>query len=45
VELPPDEVIHHQLVQSLAKTFRFSHVEVKDDSECTEMVYSAAAQQ
>uniref|UniRef100_A0ACD5YG38 Uncharacterized protein n=1 Tax=Avena sativa TaxID=4498 RepID=A0ACD5YG38_AVESA len=40
VELPPDEVIHDQLVQSLATTFRFSDVQVKDDSECAEMIYS-----
>lgn len=46
VELPPDEVIHDQLVQSLAKTFRFSDVQVKDDSEeCAEMIYSAATAQ
>lgn len=45
VELPPDEVIHDQLVQSLAKTFRFSDVKFKDDSECAEMIYSAAAAQ
>uniref|UniRef100_A0A0E0NUC1 lipoyl(octanoyl) transferase n=1 Tax=Oryza rufipogon TaxID=4529 RepID=A0A0E0NUC1_ORYRU len=37
VELPPDEVIHDQLVQSLARTFCFSDVEFKDESECADM--------
>lgn len=45
VELPPDEVIHDQLVQSLARTFYFSDVKLKDDSECAEMMCSAATSQ
>lgn len=44
-ELPPDELIHDQLVHSLARTFNFSGVEVKDDSECADMICSAAATQ
>ncbi|EAZ26745.1 hypothetical protein OsJ_10659 [Oryza sativa Japonica Group] len=45
VELPPDEVIHDQLVQSLARTFCFSDVEFKDESECADMVCLAADKQ
>ncbi|KAG8061427.1 hypothetical protein GUJ93_ZPchr0003g17607 [Zizania palustris] len=45
VELPPDEAIHDQLVQSLARTFFFSDVEVKDESECADMVFLSAATQ
>lgn len=45
VELPPDEVIHDQLVQSLGTTFRFRDVKVKDDSECADMISSAATVQ
>ncbi|KAE8816393.1 Octanoyltransferase [Hordeum vulgare] len=45
VELPPDEVIHDQLVQSLATTFRLGDVKVKDDSECADMISSAATVQ
>ncbi|KAG8063576.1 hypothetical protein GUJ93_ZPchr0003g17219 [Zizania palustris] len=41
VELPPDEVIHDQLVQSIAKTFCFSDVQVKDESECADMLWNA----
>ena len=45
VEPHPDEVIHDQLVHSLAITFNFSCVEVKDDSECADMICSTAATQ
>ncbi|KAL6648243.1 hypothetical protein ACP70R_012467 [Stipagrostis hirtigluma subsp. patula] len=47
VELPPDEVIHDQLVRCLATTLGFDDVVVKDgiDSECGDMIRSAVATQ
>lgn len=44
VELPADEVIHDQLVRSLARTLGFTDVEFKDDSfESGDMIGAAAA--
>jgi lipoyl(octanoyl) transferase 2 len=46
VELPPDEVIHDQLVRCLTTTFGFTDIELKDASGCAgDMVCSAAATQ
>ncbi|KAL6645675.1 hypothetical protein ACP70R_017283 [Stipagrostis hirtigluma subsp. patula] len=47
VELPPDEVIHDQLVRCLATTLGFDDVVVKDgiDSECGDMIHSVVATQ
>jgi lipoyl(octanoyl) transferase 2 len=43
VELPPDEVIHDQLVRCLARNFGFTDVELKNGSECADMVPSDSA--